>query len=209
MAMRQYRRGRLRHNRASAVDAKTQIRLHVLEAIGTKKAHVFDGFAGDGEMFRRVWMQAASYVGCDLKWYSDEREAFVCDNRRVLRAIDLAPFTVFDVDAFGSPWEQAVIIADRRPVAAAERIGLVLTEDSGLKLKFGSYPAALCELARIRPTAAGGSASGDELIDRAIDGWAKRAGGIVIARWQAERRSGSAVKYVGIVVEGKKKGRAG
>jgi hypothetical protein len=42
---------------------------------------------------------------------------FCADNTRVLRAIDLSRFSIFDFDAYGSPWVQAVILADRRRVA--------------------------------------------------------------------------------------------
>ena len=67
-------------------------------------------------MWREVWHEAAAYVGCDLKWYRDERLAYVADNRRVLRAIDLKPFNVFDFDAWGAPWEQVLILIARRPL---------------------------------------------------------------------------------------------
>ena len=88
---------------------------------------MFDAFAGEGVLFRQVWHRAVSYVGCDLKWYRDERLMFVADNHRVMRAIDLSAFNVFDIDSWGSPWDQVLILAARRPLAAGERLGLVLT----------------------------------------------------------------------------------
>jgi hypothetical protein len=54
------------------------------------------------------------------------------DNRRVMRTVDLALFSIFDLGSFGLPWVQAIIIADRRRVAAGELLGLVLTEGAGL-----------------------------------------------------------------------------
>jgi hypothetical protein len=54
-------------NTSAALPAKVQIRrLVLLDAIGAERAHVFDVFAG-GVLYRRVWHQAANYVGCDLK----------------------------------------------------------------------------------------------------------------------------------------------
>ncbi|HVH77139.1 MAG TPA: hypothetical protein VM755_19655 [Stellaceae bacterium] len=47
-----------------------------------------------------------------------------------MRAIDLAPFNLFDFDAWGSPWEHVAILCARRPVQPGERIGLVLTDGS-------------------------------------------------------------------------------
>ncbi len=57
----------------SARKTKTAIRARVLEAIGADKARVFDAFAGAGVAYYTVWNRAASYVGCDLKWYSAGR----------------------------------------------------------------------------------------------------------------------------------------
>jgi hypothetical protein len=72
-------------------------------------------------MWTHVWREAAGYVGCDLKWFADERCCYVADNRRVLRCADLSSFTCFDLDAYGSPWEQALIVAARRETVARAR----------------------------------------------------------------------------------------
>lgn len=197
------RKGKTNNHPAARV-AKIEVRRRVLNEMGPG-AVVFDAFAGDGAMWRAVWHEAAGYVGCDLLWYRDERTAFVSDNIRVLRAIpesELRGFTLFDLDAYGSPWEQAAIIAARRPLWPGERMGLVLTEGSGLKLKMGGYPAALCALAGIRPGAAGGAKAHDELIDRALVGLCRRMGARVSRRWQAQGRSGAAVRYIGLVLDG-------
>src|SRR5256885_790586 len=86
---------------ARARSAKVDIRRRVMEALGS--AAVFDAFAGAGEFYRLVWREAASYVGCDKRYFPDDRRAYVADNRRVLRAIDLDAFNLFDLDAYGSP----------------------------------------------------------------------------------------------------------
>ena len=98
-------------NTAEAEWAKITIRRNVLAEVGAEHASVFDAFAGEGRMHAAVWCEAARYVGCDTRFFTDDRPAFVADNRRVLRAIDLAAFNVFDLDSYGSPWEQAYIIA--------------------------------------------------------------------------------------------------
>jgi hypothetical protein len=108
-------------NHAHSAADKAEIRRLVLEAVGPG-SRVFDAFAGTGQMFAKAWKGAGGYVGCDMRFVRDDRTAFVADNRRVLRAIDLAPFNVFDLDAYGSPWEQVLIIAARRPVAPAHQV---------------------------------------------------------------------------------------
>ena len=181
--------------------AKAEIRRAVLAEIGPERAQVFDAFAGAGEMFRAVWRDAAGYAGCDTRWFEDDRLAFVADNRRVLRAIDLRPFTVFDLDAYGSPWEQVVIIAARRPLRAGERLGFAITEGSGTDMRLRGIPSALALLAGVDPHAAGASRSHAELIERAIAGVARRMRGRVARRWHAAGASAARVQYAGLVLE--------
>jgi hypothetical protein len=166
-------------------------------------ARVFDGFAGSGRMHRDVWKDANHYVGCDMRWYRDERIAYVADNRRVLRSIDLQEFNLFDLDAYGSPWEQIVIIAARRSVSAGELIGICMTDGSGLKLKMGQLPNAMREIARLSGNPSGASRIHDEIIDRSIDGLARRMRCEVVSRWDAQGKTAAAVRYIGLVLRGK------
>lgn len=193
---------KLTDNNRRAFSAKVQIRRNVLETVG-KTSTVFDAFAGSGEMHSAVWREAAGYTGCDLKYVRDGRTMFAADNRRVLRAIDLKPFSVFDLDSYGSPWEQAIIIADRRPVAAGELLGLVLTEGGGLSYKANVVSTAIAELTGLRAGVVGLSKKQDAVIDRAIAGLAKRMVCDVVKRWQAEGRTGAAMRYIGLVLKGR------
>ena len=172
----------------------------MLDAMGADQAHVFDAFAGAGEMHDQVWVRAASYVGCDLEFYRDDRMAFAADNLRVLRAIDLAPFNVFDFDGYGSPWEQCVILAARRPLLPGERLGLVLTEGSGLDMRLRGLPGVMAYLAGMHPLASGAARSPDEIIDRCIVGLTRRMRATVEKRWQAIGKSGTAMRYIGLVL---------
>lgn len=189
-------------NNPKAFKAKVAIRQHLLAAIGAKAA-VFDAFAGQGEMYRAVWSTAVAYTGCDLKHMRDERMMFAADNRRVLRAIDLAPFNVFDLDAYGSPWEQAIIIADRRPVKAGELVALALTEGAGFAYKSNVMPIAIRVLTGLRPGVVGLAKKQDNVINRAIAGLAKRMRCDVVSRWQAEGRTGASMRYVGLILRGR------
>jgi hypothetical protein len=193
-------------NSTVALSAKVAIRENVMAAIAqdcaTPGPAVFDAFAGEGVLFRQVWHRAVSYVGCDLKWYRDERLMFVADNHRVMRAIDLSAFNVFDIDSWGSPWDQVLILAARRPLAAGERLGLVLTEGSSLKLRMGALPHSLVTLSSIRPRLDGAARGHDDIIDRALAGMCRRMQCRIVKRWQARTRTGSAMRYVGLVLEG-------
>lgn len=189
-------------NHPQARRAKIVIRQNVLDAIG-KQASVFDAFAGSGEMFSAVWNKAKSYTGCDLKRQSDSRLMFCADNIRVLRAIDLSKFQIFDFDAYGSPWVQAIILSDRRRVAPGERLGLVLTEGAGLGYKFNNIPMAISVLTGLRRGMVGTGKRHDDIIERAIAGLCKRMSCTVEKRWQADRSGGGGIRYIGLVLKGK------
>lgn len=191
-------------NNPQAFAAKVQIRTNVLAAVA-RPAAVFDAFAGAGEMYSAVWKHAERYVGCDLKWVRDSRVMFAADNRRVMRAIDLAPFNVFDLDAWGSPWEQAIIVADRRRVHAGELLGLVLTNGDGRALTLRSsmpLPYAVAELAGLQREIAGVSRQHVDIENRIISGLAKRMRCTVLKRWVAAGKTGAKVRYVGLVMRG-------
>jgi len=190
-------------NAHSGWRAKVAIRTHVLEALTPERANVFDAFAGTGLMWREVWHRAAAYTGCDERWHSDTRCCFVADNRRVLRAIDLAPFTCFDLDAYGSPWEQAIIIAARRPpLVPGDRLGLVLTEGTSIKSTLGAATGAMMQAAGLaRNHVRGATRLHDEIIQRAVQGIAARMGGKIVKHWQATGLTGARMRYVGLVIE--------
>jgi hypothetical protein len=188
-------------NGAKGKRAKIQIRSNVLDAIGGP-AHVFDAFAGSGTFYREIWHRAASYTGCDLRYFPDDRRAFVADNRRVLRAIDLTPFNVFDLDAYGSPWAQAVIIAARRKVAPGETIGFVFTE-AGLLYRNNAIPIAVTEMIGLRSSVVPDIYRRRHEVASAIFAeLARRMDCVIVRRWQAENAKGSSVAYFGLVVRG-------
>ena len=192
-------------NSHAGVAAKVEVRQRVLNALTPARAVVFDAFAGTGQMYEAVWHAAAGYVGCDERWHADDRRCFVADNRRVLRCIDLAPFTCFDLDAYGSPWEQALIIAARRPrLALGERLGLVFTEGTSLYTRFSSVPHAMREAAGLLPAVSlGAGRLHDALIARAVRGVVRRMGGAVVKEWRAVGVTGAQMRYIGVVVEGR------
>lgn len=186
-------------NHQASIGDKIEIRQRVLDAVGGR---VFDCYAGAGVMWKAVWSKAQGYEGCDERYLPDERSCFVADCRRVLRNIDLAQFQIFDLDSYGSPWEPAIIIAARRKVAPGERIGIVITEGSGLKLKFGGLPGALASMAGTKTRIPGSSRAGKELAARAIAAMARRMKCRIEKVWRAERPAGASMIYFGVVLVG-------
>ena len=106
---------------------------------------------------------------CDTRFFTDNRPAFVADNRRVLRALDLAAFNVLDLDSYGSPWEQAYIIARRRKLRPGERLGMVPT-DGTLTWSKLKRSVAVAMLAGTYTHIVGLPRTLDNIIDRSLLG---------------------------------------
>lgn len=187
-------------NHARSLPAKIALRRQLLHAMS--ETRVFDAFAGSGKMFHEVWKDAAEYAGCDFRWFIDDRMCYVADNRRVLRAIDLQAFNIFDLDAYGSPWEQALIIAERRRVAPGEMIGFAITDGTRLNLKMGGLPLAMRHLAGFKTKVAGGSRLQDEILSMMISGLCRRLKAELISRNVAKGKTGSQVLYLTLLLRG-------
>jgi len=165
---------------------------------------VFDAYAGPGAMYSGAWCHAKQYVGCDKEFYNDSRLMYCADSARVMRAIDLSAFNVFDFDAFGSPYELALILAARRKVFTDEVIGIVLTDGTSLTINFNSVPTAVIELAGLSGrNLSGAGANADFIFERMIRGLARRMGCSVEKRWEARGKTGQQMRYSAIMMEGK------
>lgn len=188
------------NNHPNAAAQKIAQRKLLLEHIPSPR--VFDAFAGAGKMYREVWHQASHYTGCDTKWYRDDRTAFVAKNQRVLRCIDLYQYNIFDLDAYGSPWEQATIIANRRTLLKQERIGLALTDGSGLNLKMGTCQKALAELCHLPDNRIPGLNNVHAVLtERALNELATLMGGQIVKKWEYVRPSVNMMRYSAVVIE--------
>lgn len=197
----------------AALAAKIQIRNNVLQAIAEPK--VFDAFAGHGEMYNHVWCKAKSYTGCDLKWHRDQRLAYVADNRRVMRSIDLRAYNIFDLDAYGSPWDQLLILAASRPLQPQERIGIVITEGTALAMhhsapgakqgsrqNHGGLPKGLGQAAGLKLRIAGVWKWREDVIERGLHNIVSQMRATIERRWEAKGRTESQVSYLGLVLCG-------
>jgi hypothetical protein len=195
------------YNRPTAHKAKIDLRKNVLEHVAP--AHVFDAFCGPaGEMWQAVWKDADSYVGCDVEYeLTDPRPRFVADNIRVLRTLDLQRFNIFDIDAFGSPWTQLLVLAARRKWALGERGGVVITDGSVNKSKFGVLGGAHRQLLGAQCTMVAPSRScGIGMGELAIQVWLRQSRVTPVRQWRAESKSSGvgsfAMVYTAIVFEG-------
>lgn len=191
----QYTSASKKHNSPGMVEFKAQLRRDVMADLreqGAEEVRVFDAFCGPvGEMFAHAWHEADAYVGCDEDYvFPDLRHRYVGDNRRVMRAIDLSAFNVFDLDAYGSPWEQMVILAARRSWSKGELGAVVLTDSTHAKMNLGGIPKALAFLCGLESTSGAGTApsrgTGDALQPMALARWAQRSRVQILRHRKAE-----------------------
>ena len=125
------------HTNTSVID-KVKIRHHVLEKLGVDNPRILDAFCAKGEMWRDAYGETDNYVGLDLEKFIDKRNTVICDNVRYLRQADLDQFDIFDLDAFGSPFECLAVIAHRIKWSRTKRVGIVLTDGTGVNSKFNA-----------------------------------------------------------------------
>lgn len=179
-----------------------ELRKRVLAAV--PEASVLDAFCGDGVLWSEVWSEASAYTGLDVEMpWPPEFRRFSGDNRRVLRAIDLRAFNVFDLDAWGCPWYQALIIAHRRAWKAGEVGALVVTDGGGMKSRYGVPSRAVTHLLGIRQVPRTAK-SHDTLFPMLLRAWANVAGVTPRHCWtyrsKSSGRGGSQAMYYGALV---------
>ena len=179
---------------------KIALRKAVLQAIGLENASVLDAFAGSGKMHAAVWREAKACVGCDTKFFWDQRTTYVCDNALLMGVIDLWRFNVFDFDAYGSPWDLALTLSRRRKVAPGERIGVVLTDGSSLKLRFGKSPNGLGKLSGLTRARSATKQDNMDVSTAALNGLARAMGCRIERRWRANGKNSQS--YFAIILTG-------
>lgn len=102
----------------SHLATKLRVRKEALARIGKRDIHVLDAFAGEGVVWARMKRDLPdlniTVLGIEKRKYLNPA-TIMGDNRKVMRGLDLTQFDLIDLDAFGCPWEQLAICADRAP----------------------------------------------------------------------------------------------
>jgi hypothetical protein len=123
-------------------DEKIALRREVSERI--PGASVLEAFCGDGELTREWQKLGCKTEGIDLKpWQSGDGPRLVADTMAALSAIDVSRFRVFDIDAWGEPWPEALTIMSRCEFVPGERYGIVITDGAEINNRFGRRSRAV------------------------------------------------------------------
>jgi len=131
---------------------KIVIRKRLLESL--TEPHVLECFAGSGKIHAECYKDVP-YLGLDLKPINDGRNLLAVDNRKFLRMTDLSTWNLFDLDAYGSPWHQFLIVLKRRIVQPGETIAFALTDGLAFKMRMSDLPHGMKPYIGIPPPYAG------------------------------------------------------
>lgn len=178
--------------------AKRTIREQVLNEI--KKPSVLEVFCGAGEMYNDVWHKADNYTGIDKVKQFDDRHTICGDARKALRVVDLEQYNIFDIDAYGSPYE---VLLDILPRVSRnfDRVGFVLTDGIAMDLKLGRISKGIRSLTGINGhIAKRAHVIHDDLIAKVIDRVCRDLGCKRHMVKMATGKTGSQMKYYGFVV---------
>ncbi len=187
---------------------KVALRREALEAVGgAEKAAVLDLFGGVGVMYETVWREAARYQGGEKeldKVLKHPGDCFHGQAAAILASIDLQPWNVFDLDAYGSPWDEVTVLSKRRTLAPGERIAVILTDGSVRRALMGRTTTSLALLANVANDTRGAHMRWAELARVAMIEVARRMGGHLVLMRQAPRKTGAdvAMWYGMAVLEG-------
>jgi len=119
---------------------KILIRKQLLQKISSP--YILECYAGYGVIYRECYKDHPC-VGLDLKPIDDGRVIISIDNRKFLKSTDLGKYNVFDLDAYGSPWQQWLIILKRRQFKAKESVAIFITDGLDFKMRMSSLPSGL------------------------------------------------------------------
>jgi hypothetical protein len=189
----------------TSLEDKVAIRRHVMEKLGKDNPRILDCFCANGLMWRHAYDCSKNYIGLDLNDPNDERHTVVCDNRRYLRHADLDQFDIFDLDAFGSPLEQLAIICNRIPWTTKTKVGVVLTDGTGLNAKLNSVNAGMLKwlgLSRHRGAKVQ-MEDRDNIIAMGILKAAEMARATVSDVEVYKKETGSGMRYIGFILHKK------
>lgn len=183
-------------------NAKTSAKREIREAVLSKveSPSVLEVFCGSGEMYQSVWHKADNYTGIDKVKQFDSRHTVCGDAEKAIRIVDLRIYNIFDIDAYGSPYEVlARVLGSVSPEWRS--VGFVLTDGIAMDLKLGR----ICKGVRMLTGINGHIAKRahvlhDEIISMVIDKVADSICGSVSMVKMATGKTGSQMKYYGFVV---------
>lgn len=181
------------------ITAKKEIREFVLSKMNN--AFVLEVFCGAGDMYNDVWHNADSYTGIDKRKFFDKRNTLCGDAEKVLSVIDVDDFNVFDIDAYGSPYNCLDLIL-KRYIVKHKKIAFVITDGVAMDLRMGRISKGIRNILGIEShILKKANLIQDDLILKIIESVANKLKGVITDKKFAKGKTGAAMNYYAFIVE--------
>lgn len=181
------------------ITAKKKIREFILSKV--EKTSVLEVFCGAGDMYRDVWHQADSYTGIDKRKFFDKRNTLCGDAEKVLSVIDIDCFNVFDIDAYGSPYDCLDLIL-KRYAGNHKEVAFIITDGVAMDLRMGRICKGIRNIIGIDShILKKANLIQEELIIKIIENIELKLNGRVFFKKFAKGKTGAAMKYYAIIVK--------
>ena len=125
--------------------AKCELRKNALKK--HKNAKVIEFFCGSGVMYNAVYRNVETYKGIDIEKFNDDRDTVKSDCLSFVKNNDVSSFNVFDIDAYGSPYEVLSEIVNQKPVN--DILTFIITDGIAMDLRMGRVCKGARELSGI------------------------------------------------------------
>ena len=192
---------------SSSAGAKAKLRTWLVEQLGGKP-RILDCFAGPGRMWATAYRSTELYLGIEKepRGLEDRRRLIFCDSRRYLRhrATKLGDFDLFDLYAFGTPYEHLAIICSRlKGLEPGRRVGFCLTDGLGFNAAMNGMATGLLQYIQLERHKGTRTQSllRDEIAEAAIRKAFSEAKLSLVDARRAEKHGSTAMRYTALLCE--------
>lgn len=157
---------------------------------------VLEVFCGDGQMYKEVWKLSKRYTGIDKVKFFDDRHTICGDAEKITSNINFFEYDVFDIDAYGSPYNVLYNLLPGIKRANKKQVYFAITDGTNMDLKMGRISRGLRKIIGINTRIIKNAhIMHNQLIAEVVDSVASYLGGHVQQFKLAHVKSGSAVRY--------------
>lgn len=176
------------------IDAKTELR----KKINCKNLSVLECFCGKGEMFDAVWKSALWYEGIDIEAQNDNRTVHLGDCALILKKLNIENFDVFDIDAYGSPYEcLQIIIKKIKKLKKLKTYYFFITDGIDIDLRMGNIENFFGLLSGLSIKKLNNAhLLHDYFINKIIKNLCVEIGGTLLESMMARGKAGSGMRYI-------------
>jgi len=130
------------------ISAKKDLRNEIIRC--AEISNVIEVYCGKGEMFDLVWNKSDSYIGIDKVKFFDKRNTICGDAVSCLKQIDVTKYNIFDIDAYGSPYECiSEIVRQLEASKNNDKLYFCVTDGLQIDMRMGRVSKFMAELSGV------------------------------------------------------------